>query len=691
MNFRIFLVSCLTSLVLLGAASVVAAPAEEEKAAKEAARKAEKARNDRFNALCKEGQELVRKDFTGGFANYWHTSIDAARAKYEAALKEDYTVQQKVELYARIANCRLEATRDVAGALKDLDAAIALAGADEKAKEKALANKKRVESLLDGSAFAPKPEKPYEPRNVVEAKIIELNGAGGFAKVKAELPAFLAAEQKKVDADPKSRFRACYKAAWDYVYPWGWSWRSNEPKALRNQPGAKEFMLTVMEAAPTNQALTAEAAFDHTANCAALRTKHYEYAKKLLVAAKDPKNRVKPEKAAEADLFAKLYEAKGDPSKVIAAFESTNRVAWAESLGKAARALLKDGNEDAARKVWAKRAEIAPPVRQPVLDMPFWKDAPHDIRGILESDFYKKAAKGLLNRRYGDNLKFLIETDSATLGREMTTDKGEAFRPTELFAFWDQYGVKILLRSYVDNIADVRLGYGGPGGYETYLSTGIDDPYHCIMFDSREGAERPDDSFVTQYNNGTGYRRVNLKDGTLEFTNLYLDDGAVTLITIPWCAAFAAAPWNREAWYFEPIHWAHGGLSWGGSISVHNRSTFGKLRFTGGDAASYTAVKRILLPVAKAKFGNACSARGNGQVEVWSDPELGDQEFYLAEVKPLVERIKPLMALVKKDMSDADVVKVWDAVGEDAMNVDFIVSRLRTKWLDAKRLGARIR
>ena len=101
----------------------------EEKAAKEAARAAEKARNEKFNALKKACEELVRKDFKGGFANYWHDSIDAARAKYEAALKDaDFTVQQKVELYARIAQCRLEATRDVAGAMKDFDAAIALAG-----------------------------------------------------------------------------------------------------------------------------------------------------------------------------------------------------------------------------------------------------------------------------------------------------------------------------------------------------------------------------------------------------------------------------------------------------------------------------------------------------------------------------------------------------------------------------------
>ena len=687
-----FGVSVLVSFVLAGAA-VAATP--EEKAAKEAARAAEKARNEKFNALKKECEELVRKDFKGGFANYWHDSIDAARAKYEAALKDaDFTVQQKVELYARIAQCRLEATRDVAGAMKDFDAAIALAGTDEKAKESALANKAKIVSQIDGSFFAPKPEKQRNSDPVVE-NIGTLFAAGGLAKVRAELPKFVADEQAKADADAKSRARP-YHTAWGYFTDWR---RRNEATGIMKQPGAREFVLDLMERAPEAQRPNAAALYEFaTADSGrrgnpgsnshgdTVRDRAAKYAALVPEVAKDPKNRVKPATVKAADFFLKMYNAKGDAGKVIAAFASTNKVEWAENLGKAAREFMKDGNEPAARKVWAKREQIAPPAEQPVLDVPYWENGPHDIRGIVESDFYKQAKKGYLNRKYGDNLKFLIETDSATLGREMTTDKGEKFRPTELFAFWDRYGVKILIRSFVDNMASVKAGFGGPGGYETYLATGIDDPYHCIMFDPQEGG-KADDGFITQYDNLTGYRQLSDKDGTLVFDNLYFDDGAATLITIPWKATFNATPWKRPAWYFEPIHWAHGGLSWGGSKSVHHRSTFGKLRFTGGDAKSYTAVKRALLPVAKAKFGASCSARSGGETERWQDPELGDQEFYLAEVKPLVERIKPMMDLVKADMSDEDVVKAWDAAGEDALNIDYLVSLKRAKWLDRKRVA----
>ena len=659
------------------------AAAAAAKAAEKAAKAAEKARNDKFKALKKECEALVRKDFKGGFANYWHDSIDAARAKYEAALKDDFTLQQMVELYARIAQCRLEATRDVEGAMKDLDAAIALAGSDEQAKATAEANKARLVAQLDGTAFGEKPVKKTDD-NMVDLKIEELFRQGGLAKVKAELPAYLVAEQKVADADTKARRKARrYLDAWRSATKWT---RGRETNGLLQQPGAREFFVELMEKiAPAEQRPGAKELFEFTRNVPALAAKRVEYAKGVLELAKEPKNKINAKLAKEAAFFIAYESAKGDPAKLIAAFTSTNKVEMAEDLAQAARLLLKQGDEAGARTVWAKRTEIVPPLPEAVLDVPYWANGPHDIRGILASETYRKAKKGYLNRRYGDNLKFLIETDSAILGREMTTDKGETFKPTEIFAYWDAEGVKILLRAYADNMDAVRAGFAKLGGYESYLATGIDDPYHSLMVGTSEGDE-VGDNFVTQYDNVTGYRQVRRKDGTLTYQNLYLEDGGATLLSVPWSAAYTAVPWLHPDWFFEPIHWAHGGMSWGGSKSVHNRSSFGRLHFTGVDAKSTAAVKRRLLPKAKAVFSSACNARAAGEVERWSDPVLGDQAFYLAEVKPLVDRIKPMMDLVKADMSDADAVKAWDAAGEDAMNLNYLVSLKRTQWLKAKRL-----
>lgn len=672
MNVRIFAVLGFAFLVLFGTFA-----ASTDKLV-------EKARNDRFKALKKECGALVNKDFTGGFANYWHDSIDQARAKYEVALADpDFTVQQKVELYALIAQCRLEATCDIEGAMKDFDAAIALAGSDEKAKATALANKAKIVAQVDGSAWDPKPLKETS-ENLVERKICALFKEGGLKKVEAELPGFIAEEQAKADADASLKKKPKrYDEVWRYVTD---RRRRKERGGILREPGARRFFVALMEKAPESQRPNAESLFIFTRDVPELSVRRFDFAQRTIEMAKNPKNRVKLAIVKEAEFYIRLFTAKNDVAKAIAVCTTTNKVETAANIAKVARDFLKQGDEASARAAWTAREKFVPRHEQPVLDVPYWEDAPHDIRGILESDLYVRAKKGCLNRRYGDNLQFLIETDSAILGREMTTDNGESFRPTELFAYWDAAGVKILLRSFAKDMKGINSGFDKLGGYELYLATGVDDPYHCLLVDPSEGS-KVGDAFVTQYDNVTGYRQVKYADGTLDCQTLYLKDGGAVLLSIPWYGVFAAAPWKHPDWFFEPIQWEHGGMSWGGSKTAHSRSTFGRLHFTGVDASSQAAVKRVLVVKAKNLFAAACNARMAGEVERWSDPVLGDQDFYLAEVKPLVEKINAVMGLVKKEMTDEDAVTVWDSVGEDAMNIDYLVSLRRTRWLKAKRFG----
>ena len=643
----------------------------------------EAARNARFAALLKTGDALVRKDFQGPFANYWHDSIDAARTNYEAALKADYTVPQKIEILARLANCRLEATRDVEGAMKDLDAAIELAAGDARLEEMARANRAKLASQLDGSAFAPKAAAPGSWNPVLE-KLAELFREGGLAKVEAELPKFVGEAQSAADADVALEKKPRYY--WDvWSHCTGWA-RERERAGLLQQKGARAFLVAFMEAAPDGQKVAAPDLFAFSRGDPQLAERHAGYARQVLDLAAEPKARIRPELVAEAKRVLALQAAKGDAEALIGVCASTNKVEFAENLAKTARQLLKSGDEATARRLWEKRETLVPVREQPVLDVPYWADAPHDARGIVESEFYRKSPKGLLNRKYGDNLKFLIETDSAITGREMTTDGGEKFRPTELFAFWDAQGVKILLRTFSDDMKAVREGFAGLPGYETYLATGVEDPYHCIMVGAGE-ADRPEDHFVTQYDNVTGYRQLRAAEGTFGCQSLYLDDGGAVLLSVPWTAVFTATPWKRPDWYFEPIQWAHGGMSWGGSKSVHHRSSFGRLHFTGITPESAAAVKRTLLPIALKTLDEACSARFGGSAELWSDPVLGDQAFYAAEVRPLVARLRTALKTVGRDMTDEAADRAWDEAGEDAMNIDYLVSLRRTRWLGRKRLG----
>ena len=169
--------------------------------------------------------------------------------------------------------------------------------------------------------------------------------------------------------------------------------------------------------------------------------------------------------------------------------------------------------------------------------------------------------------------------------------------------------------------------------------------------------------------------------GTLRFASLYLDDGVATLVEIPWAAAFASMPPETPAWYVEFLNWSHGGRSLGGSISVHNRSSFAEMKFEGVDAAARLAIERALLPKAKSVFDAALAAGSNGQAEFWSDPELGDQAVWLARVKPLVDGIRPYADRAKAGRADEDVADIWDRAGRAMLNVDHDVARRRREWL----------
>ena len=127
---------------------------------------------------------------------------------------------------------------------------------------------------------------------------------------------------------------------------------------------------------------------------------------------------------------------------------------------------------------------------------------------------------------------------------------------------------------------------------------------------------------------------------------------------IPWAAVFDSLPDGKNAWYVEFLNWSHGGMSLGGSISVHNRSSFAEMRFEGVDAKALAAIKRTLLLPARNVFRNSINPRTNGDAERWSDPVLGDQAFYLAKVKPLVEELKPFADRISRELTDAEVVEI---------------------------------
>ncbi len=388
-----------------------------------------------------------------------------------------------------------------------------------------------------------------------------------------------------------------------------------------------------------------------------------------------------------------LADANGNPGRAVALLNDwlkknppKDNLERAEFLLRGVKRALILRQEEASRAIYAERAKLVRKEEPRSLPCPFVENAPQDISEILRADFYKKAPKGLADRKFGDDLKFIIETD-VTMGRSLTEFNGKPFRPTEVFAFCDQHGVKVMLRQFCDaeTLRKFSDGFGGISGYEAYIAPGVDGPYTFLGFGP--GATKIDSSFLTQYDNGTGYRNLKSADDSILLSNYVANDSVISLLSFAWSKEFANLPSNGDKWYFEPLCWANGGWSWGGSKGVHNRSSFGALVFEGITPKAAAAIRRVILKKAADAYWNAKSARTNGYAESWKDPELGDPAFYDECVAPVLKRLDAYAARIKADMADEEVMDVYENAAADMLNINFILSRLRTRYLTSLRIA----
>ena len=364
---------------------------------------------------------------------------------------------------------------------------------------------------------------------------------------------------------------------------------------------------------------------------------------------------------------------------------ATNAADKANIFLQAARLEYEFGREDISRRLYSVRESMFAPRKKTEYACTFVSDMPSGIQSILGSAAFKALPRGLLDKKYGQNLEFLVATDVMSGERKIGEADGIT-APTEFTAWADRFGFKILLRSYEKNTSDIRAGFAEPVGYEMYLAPSFVAPYHCIL-DHAASKNGLGVTFYTQYAGPNDH--VPLTDKMIGTSYQVLDDGVAMLMEFPWKLFYGFVPKNGDQWQFESIHWVAGGMTWAGSESVHNRSSWGVLTFKGITPEASVAIKRAILPVAAANYRDALSARAGGCIDHWMDNELGDRDFWLTTLKPFIAEKKwdADVALVKSGMSDADAVRIFDADAEDWMNIQEVVSRIRNDYLIKKRLG----
>ena len=321
------------------AAGVASALTPEEKEAQEKARAEAKASEEAWRALRKEAEDLAQKDFKGGFADYWHDHLDAARALLDDSLTNAvFKNKEKIEIFRQMAQYRLEATRDEAGALAEVERAFALPDLSDD--DRALAESRRTD-LRRLMGLDPEPEKhePTEEERLAAIAACE-PGSGAWGRSVNDYAKFCAEKEgaaffrervpakivEAVAADPKT---GCARSAFDAA---AWQVRRGEADPGFRDPAFGDWLLGWIDTLPAEARPDAVRLFEYADSFRgrALDARKEALAKAVVERAKDEANRVPPRTLENARKFLVFRKASTGPGRAIDACRE-----WLREAGKA--------------------------------------------------------------------------------------------------------------------------------------------------------------------------------------------------------------------------------------------------------------------------------------------------------------------------------------------------------------------
>ena len=155
---------------------------------------------------------------------------------------------------------------------------------------------------------------------------------------------------------------------------------------------------------------------------------------------------------------------------------------------------------------------------------------------------------------------------------------------------------------------------------------------------------------------------------------------------LDWKYFFNKLPDTGDVWEFENVHWGrNGGFGWNGTKTIHGRSTWGHLVFQMEPEALIKIKRRIVFDALQNfKKEQVTNATIHGIISLMQDNVLGDPEFFKAKVQPLLKELQQYEALVKYDMSDADVENVFKNAVPYWNKIDYKILEMRRKYLEEK-------
>ena len=337
----------------------------------------------------------------------------------------------------------------------------------------------------------------------------------------------------------------------------------------------------------------------------------------------------------------------------------------------AAKVFMRARNDEVAR-FFEKRAEgMYRKVAPPVYECLFMDKAPFGVAGWRSSDIVKDLSRREARFEEYNKKAAALLVNDVNVVREVGA--GDAKKSNAGFYMAaDARGWHVYVHCQDDQVEQVLAGLAQGGTLEMYFEPGEGECYYqWLLTLPSEKA-----NCVAWMSPHRKYRKM---DDFFKVEVAPVDDGFGVYLFFPWDLVYDKLPKEGDLWTFGLVNWSrNGGFTWG-SGQVHELHKFGKVKFVGVDK-QMPLVRRAIVLKAFANYQKAAAAA----TTFWNDEVKGDKDFYGTALLPRIEKFNELGKLVRPAMTQTEADMLFEKAAPDWMEFAYLISELRTEYLNNK-------
>jgi len=250
---------------------------------------------------------------------------------------------------------------------------------------------------------------------------------------------------------------------------------------------------------------------------------------------------------------------------------------------------------------------------------------------------------------------------------------------TAFYMVYDQYGLYLFVLCGEPNTEQIRLDGAKASTLEIYLAPGRGNQTY------QQWIIKQDSDKLNVYDWNSAHRQYRSIQKFIEAENAVSDQNWGSYFFIPWDAFYDVLPFDTgRDWIFDMIRWSPaGGVNWGGG-KVHEMGKWGTIKWQAPSEEQLLKIKGNIVRRAWIKYKEL----RDEATWHWQKSNIGDVRFYDEFLLPEIKRLDQYGEMLKEPgkLSSQDIEELCKNAVPDWMEFKYLVSELRTKYLEAQLL-----